>query len=261
MYLLCSSPSCISLYSYIKPQRFTAVGPIRKVVYLYIPTSNHNFVGAIKECPLLYIFIFLHQTTTGLGLLGCSLALYIFIFLHQTTTSSCIVSAFVPLYIFIFLHQTTTYFNTKQLRPCCISLYSYIKPQLSSFLARQPTSCISLYSYIKPQPESLSNLHRLCCISLYSYIKPQLPSLLRRCLRVVYLYIPTSNHNCPLIKTMPKTLYIFIFLHQTTTPPPVRLCRLSLYIFIFLHQTTTKSNKRVVALSCISLYSYIKPQL
>ena len=40
------------------------------VVYLYIPTSNHNYRDIIKRNNLLYIFIFLHQTTTCTSLLG-----------------------------------------------------------------------------------------------------------------------------------------------------------------------------------------------
>ena len=37
--------------------------------------------------------------------------------------------------------------------------------------------------------------HRAHCISFDSYIKPQLPCCRRCDLRVVYLLIPTSNHN------------------------------------------------------------------
>ena len=55
------------------------------------------------------------------------------------------------------------------------------------------------------------------CISLYSYIKPQLIELLFNLSYVVYLYIPTSNHNDKLYRLSIAALYIFIFLHQTTT--------------------------------------------
>ena len=121
------------------------------VVYLYIPTSNHNYLESEPKPRKLYIFIFLHQTTTRCPLIKTMPKLYIFIFLHQTTTR---------------LRRT--------LSPVC---------------------CISLYSYIKPQQG-----HAHCCY---------------RC--VVYLYIPTSNHNfVGAIKECPL-LYIFIFLHQTTT--------------------------------------------
>ena len=209
-----------------------------RVVYLYIPTSNHNWTPDK---------VFSYQ-------------LYIFIFLHQTTTS----------YTFYYLVTR------------CISLYSYIKPQQYGKNTQRPHCCISLYSYIKPQlhyfthhyfkvvylyiPTSNHNsrlyqtltrglyififLHQTttgcrtistpyCCISLYSYIKPQLSLFFIFLFCVVYLYIPTSNHNNLLYKDKKKTLYIFIFLHQTTTDDGEVKRASLLYIFIFLHQTTT----------------------
>ena len=99
------------------------------------------------------------------------------------------------LYIVLFLHQTTTSTSCIRLSHCCISYYSYIKPQLV-----------------------LRGWHRDS---------------------VVYRTIPTSNHNS------------FISLLFFT----------SLYIVLFLHQTTTAQTKSTLAHSCISYYSYIKPQL
>ena len=167
----------------------------------------------------------------------------------------------VVLYIFIFLHQTTTKKTRSPHAPRCISLYSYIKPQLIlvtfpcsvgcislySYIKPQrwltcyieSVSCISLYSYIKPQPTCLCTTEQRSCISLYSYIKPQLLSNTADIERVVYLYIPTSNHNR---YAELKTSY-------------------ELYIFIFLHQTTTSGELSTNSAGCISLYSYIKPQL
>ena len=143
------------------------------VVYLYIPTSNHNPRSSRSTMARLYIFIFLHQTTTHIRL---------------TLFDGC---------------------------------------------------CISLYSYIKPQP----------------YRAFTIPYL------VVYLYIPTSNHNSSRAIGKVLELYIFIFLHQTTTfASSIPRC-LKLYIFIFLHQTTTCWSEALSRVSCISLYSYIKPQL
>ena len=77
------------------------------------------------------------------------------------------------LYIFIFLHQTTTENTALTALDRCISLYSYIKPQRISITLKRIDSCISLYSYIKPQRR----------------VRFELPP------SVVYLYIPTSNHN------------------------------------------------------------------
>ena len=164
------------------------------VVYLYIPTSNHN--------------------------------------------APCNVFGIDELYIFIFLHQTTTIdFNDDSLA-CCISLYSYIKPQ-----RRCALQCRSIG-----------------CISLYSYIKPQLIELLFNLSYVVYLYIPTSNHN-KLSKKYQKQLVVYLYI--PTSNHNLRVLSPSftgLYIFIFLHQTTTCSGYAKSNICCISLYSYIKPQ-
>ena len=231
--------SCISLYSYIKPQPANFCTGFCYVVYLYIPTSNHNLYMVAIVLFLLYIFIFLHQTTTLPPMYLMTLKLYIFIFLHQTTTNQAfdvechccislysyikpqlidfphyknnvvylyiptsnhnkriqlaimlmVVYLYIPtsnhnssllflclsgLYIFIFLHQTTTALIYSYFFQCCISLYSYIKPQLCCVMAATPCRCISLYSYIKPQLQFLSISGLARCISLYSYIKPQL---------------------------------------------------------------------------------------
>ena len=121
-------------------------------------------------------------------------------------------------------------------------------------------SCISLYSYIKPQLPGSRSVRSWCCISLYSYIKPQRLFKSEKNRRVVYLYIPTSNHNLFLLQTKKMQLYIFIFLHQTTTDEEDDVWTQELYIFIFLHQTTTVRPSLCYPICCISLYSYIKPQ-
>ena len=165
---------CISLYSYIKPQPSARPISLYLVVYLYIPTSNHNR-------PLLFRYEVL--------------VVYLYIPTSNHNVPHCIE---VPglLYIFIFLHQTTTGLSDFQLLDCCISLYSYIKPQ-------PPPRCAPFLS-------------------------------------VVYLYIPTSNHNETKHLTKSVVLYIFIFLHQTTTANMEAIPSVRLYIFIFLHQTTTQ---------------------
>ena len=187
------------------------------------------------------------------------------------------------LYIFCFLHQTTTIYNRIHFFVRCISFVSYIKPQLLSQSPCCSTCCISFVSYIKPQLSDGTRNALGCCISFVSYIKPQ--RLLSRflCLFVVYLLFPTSNHNpqrcgkrgsrlyifCFLHQTTTRrkedafttSLYIFCFLHQTTTLSVLEVSALWLYIFCFLHQTTTGVHSQTFSFSCISFVSYIKPQL
>ena len=79
------------------------------------------------------------------------LMLYIYLFLHQTTTLAYIDTIEVWLYIYLFLHQTTTQMTLGEVVARCISIYSYIKPQPLPLAVIKQLGCISIYSYIKPQ--------------------------------------------------------------------------------------------------------------
>ena len=251
---------CISFDSYIKPQLDDFAGYIVVVVYLLIPTSNHN-------SPVAYLWWSL---------------LYIFWFLHQTTTRGRLITVGDELYIFWFLHQTTTLLQFCSTHSRCISFDSYIKPQLEHHLQQRsvvvylliPTSnhnsafnmalYVALYIFwflhqTTTSPPSLPSLVR--CISFDSYIKPQLWNKVYLIWTVVYLLIPTSNHNLAVDVVVYSELYIFWFLHQTTTLARSSCTCLLLYIFWFLHQTTTKLGQYGETKSCISFDSYIKPQL
>ena len=188
---------CISFDSYIKPQRFRPSANVIMVVYLLIPTSNHNWINTYITFGLLYIFWFLHQTTTFVlnkdVPIGCiSFDSYIkpqpcilriwrgkVVYLLIPTSNHNLSHAlwfYAMLYIFWFLHQTTTDYGNSAAVLRCISFDSYIKPQQSTCRA----------------PERL----------------------------VVYLLIPTSNHNYFEFVFRNYLLYIFWFLHQTTTSNP-----------------------------------------
>ena len=164
--------------------------------------------------------------------------LYIFCFLHQTTTCNVYISYSSALYIFCFLHQTTTEADT----------------------AFSNASCISFVFYIKPQLCAVTMISILCCISFVFYIKPQLTFQFFQYLTVVYLLFSTSNHNFWIYRYFQLLLYIFCFLHQTTTVMCIFHILPQLYIFCFLHQTTTKSKSNALCRSCISFVFYIKPQ-
>ena len=56
------------------------------VVYHPFPTSNHNAQSLVMRSIMLYIILFLHQTTTIIRKVAKLLGLYIILFLHQTTT-------------------------------------------------------------------------------------------------------------------------------------------------------------------------------
>ena len=120
--------------------------------------------------------------------------------------------------------------------------------------------CISFDSYIKPQ---LFGKRQSSCLVVYLLIPTSNHNLqynTQKTSTVVYLLIPTSNHNCTAARRSRSALYIFWFLHQTTTMSPCSFKASWLYIFWFLHQTTTERWARPSLMSCISFDSYIKPQ-
>ena len=144
---------------------------------------------------MLYIFWFLHQTTTGSVNTCVAVRLYIFWFLHQTTTMVLLLLVAIRLYIFWFLHQTTTLHARTD---AAHALYIF-------WFLHQTTTYGGRYSKVTR------------CISFDSYIKPQLNFDIDKNLVVVYLLIPTSNHNYDIYAMAEKLLYIFWFLHRTTT--------------------------------------------
>ena len=208
--------SCISFDSYIKPQLHLHNGVILLVVYLLIPTSNHNSNWANPGTnKVVYLLI----PTSNHNVRGVDVVDSCVVYLLIPTSNHNVYSLYKEyreLYIFWFLHQTTTIWESTKYFGSCISFDSYIKPQ--------PLKVVKMQDF------------------------------------VVYLLIPTSNHNLAPWIFIRKLLYIFWFLHQTTTVNHFTIRVLQLYIFWFLHQTTTKRGANIWFLSCISFDSYIKPQ-
>ena len=162
----------MSFDSYIKPQPATLSYSLPYAVCLLIPTSNHNVDAVSWKLAALYVFWFLHQTTT------------------------CWPRAFLCI--------------------SCMSFDSYIKPQHAPHC---PRSCWAVCLLI---PTSNHNLRA---------------SIMWK-VEAVCLLIPTSNHNQSRLLCRTRQLYVFWFLHQTTTSNDL-----------------TPSEK-----CCMSFDSYIKPQ-
>ena len=188
----------------------------KRVVYLLIPTSNHNLAAALDGLEVLYIFWFLHQTTT-------------------------IMAWVVSL-------------------PSCISFDSYIKPQLVIPGNETITSCISFDSYIKPQQPHVHRQHHRVVYLLIPTSNHNCSAFVFAISWVVYLLIPTSNHN---YQTIHRVMFLVVYLLIPTSNHNsinVEWLTIELYIFWFLHQTTTKRLKKTLLKRCISFDSYIKPQ-
>ena len=187
-------------------------------------------------------------------------SLYIFWFLHQTTTYCIPLSLRIKLYIFWFLHQTTTRQKTMFWALSCISFDSYIKPQPCCGCNLAP---VVVYLLIPTSNHNLCSdwlIGRLVVYLLIPTSNHNRMAVFFFFASVVYLLIPTSNHNLQPLRLGVKGLYIFWFLHQTTTSLSKTPVRRWLYIFWFLHQTTTRVAALTVKPCCISFDSYIKPQ-
>ena len=102
-------------------------------------------------------------------------------------------------------------------RTCCLSSCSYIKPQPPLVNFFRAIGCLSSCSYIKPQPVTWVEVNETRCLSSCSYIKPQQFDGLGYQAVVVYHLVPTSNHNTSLSVGVETSLFIILFLHQTTT--------------------------------------------
>ena len=164
--------------------------------------------------------------------------LFIILFLHQTTTLLYVLLKFPKLFIILFLHQTTTSALPTRRPPRCLSSCSYIKPQQ----AKQKKASASVVYHLVPTSNHnercwynkrtslfiilflhqtttlhMSKYSRKGCLSSCSYIKPQLTheSVIIRF--VVYHLVPTSNHNSAQYLPSSYLLFIILFLHQTTT--------------------------------------------
>ena len=143
------------------------------------------------------------------------------------------------MYLIVFLHQTTTDKRYNRTHSHCILSSFYIKPQPAGVIVRSARNCILSSFYIKPQ------------LPTPNYSRPQ----------IVSYRLSTSNHNSLCAFLSAKTLYLIVFLHQTTTLPACKLCCYRLYLIVFLHQTTTAKRAALIRLNCILSSFYIKPQL
>ena len=77
---------------------------------------------------------------------------------------------------------------------------------------------------------------------------------------VVYRTIPTSNHNLQRFPIFFNSLYIVLFLHQTTTRMITVLLLPSCISYYSYIKPQLLAFCAMMAMSCISYYSYIKPQ-
>ena len=160
----------------------------------------------------------------------------------------------------MFLHQTTT---IKLISNHLIVVYYHVPTSNHNRLA---VLYVRLGLYIimfLHQTTTIASLHKIAisCILSCSYIKPQ-PGLIHPRVRwVVYYHVPTSNHNLCNIKTITFTLYIIMFLHQTTTNNVLERVKLRCILSCSYIKPQLSKGTLVPLEGCILSCSYIKPQL
>ena len=141
--------------------------------------------------------------------------LYIVLFLHQTTTDGDIYQEWEGLYIVLFLHQTTTRSHQESYHYCCISYYSYIKPQR---IRCHAAVCPVVYRTIPTSNHNLWGRGRF-----YRH--------------VVYRTIPTSNHNNT-INSDSSTSVVY----RTIPTSNHNLVNIATSIFLVVYRTIPTSN-------------------
>ena len=143
------------------------------VVYVSIPTSNHNIEGT-SETRTIVVYVSIPTSNHNSVRIPDGVPLVVYVSIPTSNHNLDFFSlTYLQLYMSLFLHQTTTYKPCSALPLCCICLYSYIKPQPAHIVCEEVLCCICLYSYIKPQHAGGFLPSSLRCICLYSYIKPQ----------------------------------------------------------------------------------------
>ena len=187
--------------------------------------------------------------------------LFMGLFLHQTTTEFFDDLCTNELFMGLFLHQTTTMYSAVTLLPCCLWVFSYIKPQLYRLCISASCRCLWVFSYIKPQQRAQHISKALRCLWVFSYIKPQQDRADIEKEFVVYGSFPTSNHNRQRLRLLQRRLFMGLFLHQTTTLSMYRSANgRCLWVFSYIKPQRTHSCP-FLSVSCLWVFSYIKPQL
>ena len=189
---------CISLMSYIKPQRCTSEQLHTRVVYRLCPTSNHNSNGATGRSQGLYIAYVLHQTTTVRNPRNNEVVVYR---LCPTSNHNELGNKVSDTFVVYRLCPTSNH-NLSTISLTVFWLYiAYVLHQTTTERNYQGTmaGCISLMSYIKPQPRELTRLaeevvYRLCPTSNHNSCQNNSWGNY-----VVYRLCPTSNHNATLV--------------------------------------------------------------
>ena len=229
-------------------------------IYVAVWTSSIK-VQDICETTTLFLYLFLHQITTQSIRDHHAIKLFLYLFLHQTTTIS------IPLrkdercsFICFYIKPQLWYKNSSLLR-CCSCICFYIKPQPWLMGKNCWWCCSFICFYIKPQPLARSRLTSEVVLVFVSTSNHNLPTPNYSVWLVVLVFVSTSNHNLiSLIISSAIVVLVFVSTsnHNSLVISPAML---ALFLYLFLHQTTTSGQQVGRHCRCSCICFYIKPQL
>ncbi len=161
----------------------------------------------------------------------------------------------------MFLHQTTTSQTPIPIHPWCFLYCFYIKPQL----AMAVLTCIRGVSYIVST--SNHNFNQFCAeidpgVSYIVSTSNHNSTRARAGWRHGVSYIvSTSNHNMQLRIVVPHTVFLILFLHQTTTCRRRETGHSGCFLYCFYIKPQHFLNFIRPVVRCFLYCFYIKPQL
>ena len=186
---------CISFDSYIKPQLCIDAAIMVLVVYLLIPTSNHNSgVISIVLSKVVYLLI----PTSNHNQSVSSHEHLIVVYLLIPTSNHNYYLGFLREQRVVYLLIPTSNHNFFLLLSLVKNVVYLLIPTSNHNMMAEYNSIIQLYIFwfLHQTTTAVMLLITLIrCISFDSYIKPQPVPQLDYSRVVVYLLIPTSNHN------------------------------------------------------------------
>ena len=165
------------------------------IIYLLIPTSNHNDFVLVSAHGMLYIFWFLHQTTTGESDTSCLLRCISF----DSYIKPQLVGEYGTNGLVVFLLIPTSNHNDYTANTLTITVvYLLIPTSNHNVLAFDSHAESVVYLLIPTSNHNFRSIVLTYDSVVYLLIPTSnhncLKVLCRKCL-VVYLLIPTSNHN------------------------------------------------------------------
>ena len=234
---------------------------VAEVVYHLVPTSNHNHSSIVLQLEMLFIILFLHQTTTPtLGNASLTRCLSSCSYIKPQLGRDSLFLGRVVYHLVPTSNHNSLAFYSETLLVVYHLVPTSNHNRLPLFLAKGELFIILFLHQTTTEFDGLGYQAVLFIILFLHQTTTCPPIPLPRCRLFIILFLHQTTTPRSLSNWMPG-LFIILFLHQTTTLNGVVGGFTALFIILFLHQTTTYLDSVRPLPSCLSSCSYIKPQL